>query len=97
MCVWKNAASSLRLRAKRSPAHTGALAPHFGFLDYDFTRRVEDALDCIAQGKAAYGLVIHDAHGQLEKELNTFVATRSAQRISLQPAKEPAKMRVSSP
>jgi len=54
-----------------------ALAPHFGFLDYDFTRRIEDALDSIAQGKAAYAPVIQDAHGQLEKELQAFISAQS--------------------
>lgn len=48
------------------------LCGHFTFIDYDFTRRMEQALDDIAAGKADYRAVISEAHARLEQELAAF-------------------------
>ena len=46
----------------------------FSFLDYEFTRGMEDNLDAIAGGKAAYREVMNKAHAQLVSEVTTFTA-----------------------
>lgn len=48
------------------------LCGHFTFIDYDFTRTMEQALDDIAAGKAEYRTVIREAHARLERELQAF-------------------------
>ena len=45
---------------------------HFAFMDYEFTRNMEQALDDIACGKSLYKAVIAAAHAQLEQELQAF-------------------------
>ena len=46
-----------------------ALKGHFAFLEYDYTRSLEQQLDDIAEGKAQYLGVVSSIDGQLKKEL----------------------------
>jgi DNA topoisomerase-1 len=46
-----------------------ALKGHFAFLEYDYTRSLEQQLDDIAEGKAQYLSVVSSIDGQLKKEL----------------------------
>jgi DNA topoisomerase-1 len=46
-----------------------ALKGHFAFLEYDYTRSLEQQLDDIAEGKAQYFNVVSSIDGQLKKEL----------------------------
>jgi DNA topoisomerase-1 len=46
-----------------------ALKGHFAFLEYDYTRSLEQQLDDIAAGKAEYVNVVSGIDGQLKKEL----------------------------
>ncbi len=48
------------------------LRGNFSFVEYEFTRTMEQALDDIAGGKADYHAVISDAHARLEQELQAF-------------------------
>lgn len=48
------------------------LCGNFSFVDYEFTRTMEQALDDIAAGKADYRTVISEAHARLEQELQAF-------------------------
>lgn len=50
------------------------LSGAFTFLDYEFTRMMEDSLDAIAGGKAAYKEVMHKAHARLVSEVTAFTA-----------------------
>ena len=50
------------------------LAGVFTFLDYDFTRMMEDSLDAIAGGKASYREVMNKAHARLVSEVTAFTA-----------------------
>ncbi len=49
------------------------MSGRFGFLDYDFTKRLEDELDQVAEGKAKYVAVITEAHTRIRKELSNFI------------------------
>lgn len=49
-----------------------ALRGNFNFVEYEFTRTMEQALDDIAAGKADYCAVISEAHARLERELQAF-------------------------
>ena len=46
----------------------------FSFLDYEFTKHMENELDAIAGGKASYKMVMAKAHDHLQKELAAFIA-----------------------
>ena len=48
------------------------LCGHFSFIEYDFTRTMEQSLDDIAEGKAEYRAVIASAHDQLFREVQEF-------------------------
>ncbi|MDL2315599.1 type I DNA topoisomerase [Desulfovibrio sp. OttesenSCG-928-A18] len=48
------------------------LRGNFSFVEYEFTRTMEQALDDIAAGKADYCTVISEAHARLEQELQAF-------------------------
>lgn len=48
------------------------LCGHFSFIEYDFTRTMEQSLDDIAEGKAEYRTVIASAHDQLSREVQEF-------------------------
>lgn len=48
------------------------LRGNFSFVEYEFTRTMEQALDDIAAGKADYRSVISEAHARLEQELRAF-------------------------
>lgn len=48
------------------------LRGNFTFIEYEFTRTMEQALDDIAAGKADYRAVIAEAHACLEQELQAF-------------------------
>lgn len=48
------------------------LCGHFSFIEYDFTRNMEQSLDDIAEGKAEYRAVIASAHDQLSREVHEF-------------------------
>ena len=59
------------------PTHLGekvvsGLCGHFSFIEYDFTRTMEQSLDDIAEGKANYRSVITSAYDQLSKEVQDF-------------------------
>ena len=49
-----------------------SLQGNFSFLEYEFTRKMEQALDDIAEGKVDYRAVIGEAHACLELELAAF-------------------------
>ena len=49
------------------------LQGNFSFIEYDFTRTMEQALDDIAEGKADYRAMIGEAHARLDQELQAFV------------------------
>jgi hypothetical protein len=56
-----------------------ALKGHFAFLEYDYTRSLEQQLDDIAEGKAQYLNVVSSIDGQLKKELALLhIAPQSA-------------------
>lgn len=55
-----------------------ALVGRFAFADIPFTRSLEEQLDRIAQGKAAYRGVITGAHAQLVSEMVGFQAAAPA-------------------
>lgn len=48
------------------------LCGHFSFIEYDFTRTMEQSLDDIAEGKVDYRAVIASAHDQLSREVQEF-------------------------
>ncbi|EKO4043357.1 type I DNA topoisomerase [Salmonella enterica] len=58
------------------PTETGALVIDalvkggFSFIEYDFTRQMEEELDKVAQSKASYKSVVSAVYDSLEKELN---------------------------
>lgn len=54
---------------------TDGLVGHFSFIDLDFTRAVEDTLDQVVQGAAAYKSTIRDFHARLESELQRYCQT----------------------
>ena len=49
------------------------LVGNFGFVNYDFTKNMEDQLDEIAAGKNEYLTVVRGANEILEKELDAYV------------------------
>ncbi len=49
-----------------------SLQGNFSFVEYEFTQKMEQALDDIAEGKADYRTVISEAHARLEQELQVF-------------------------
>ena len=51
------------------------LCGHFSFIEYDFTRTMEQSLDDIAEGKAEFRSVIGSAYDQLSKEVREFAKT----------------------
>jgi DNA topoisomerase-1 len=60
------------------PTETGSkiiavTAPHFSFLDYDFTKGMEDRLDMIAEGKADYVAMMRDSDDLLNNEVEGFL------------------------
>ena len=48
------------------------LCGHFSFIEYEFTRTMEQSLDDIAEGKAEYRAVIASAYDRLSKEVWEF-------------------------
>ncbi len=48
------------------------LCGHFSFIEYEFTRNMEQSLDDIAEGKAQYRAVIASAYDQLSREVQAF-------------------------
>ena len=48
------------------------LCGHFSFIEYAFTRTMEQSLDDIAEGKAEYRAVIASAHDRLSREVQEF-------------------------
>ncbi len=54
-----------------------SLVDHFGFLDYEFTRQMENDLDQIAEGKAQYLAVVSAAYSRLDQELGQYVGATS--------------------
>ena len=56
-----------------------ALKGHFAFLEYDYTRSLEQQLDDIAEGNAQYLNVVSSIDGQLKNELaQLHIAPQSA-------------------
>lgn len=49
-----------------------ALCGHFSFIEFDFTRNMEQSLDDIAEGKAEYRAVIASAYDRLSSEVQAF-------------------------
>ena len=49
-----------------------ALVGKFSFVDYGFTKEMEQALDDIASGKALYKDVVSQAHERLQAEVSAF-------------------------
>lgn len=49
------------------------LAGNFDFLNYDFTKNMEDRLDDIAEGKSDYLTMVSGTNTLLEKEIGAFV------------------------
>jgi len=49
-----------------------ALQPSFSFLDLEFTKSMEEALDDVACGKMAYTACMDTMHGKLMQELGAF-------------------------
>ncbi|WP_028317283.1 type I DNA topoisomerase [Desulfobulbus elongatus] len=54
-----------------------SLVDYFAFLDYEFTRQMEEDLDRIAEGQVQYLAVVSAAHSQLDQELGQFVVKTS--------------------
>ena len=52
-----------------------ALQGNFSFIEYEFTRTMEQALDDIAAGKTDYRAVVGEVHARLELELQAFART----------------------
>ncbi|MGC9196989.1 MAG: type I DNA topoisomerase [Syntrophobacteraceae bacterium] len=48
----------------------------FAFLDYGYTKRIEEDLDRIAEGSEKYHTVVTEAHGQLVHEMDSFGVVR---------------------
>jgi len=48
------------------------LCGHFSFIEYDFTRTMEQSLDDIAEGKVEYRAVMASAYDQLSSEVREF-------------------------
>ena len=63
------------------------LEPRFRFLDYAFTRDLEQQLDDIAEGKALYRDVVAGADAQLQQELAKLHAAPVARPTSAGPAR----------
>ncbi len=55
-----------------------ALAGSFQFAELEYTRELEDQLDLVATGKAAYRSVVDDARQQLSRELQVLGASPRA-------------------
>ncbi|MDR1081082.1 MAG: hypothetical protein LBQ79_09030 [Deltaproteobacteria bacterium] len=53
-------------------ALVGLMEGSFGFLEYGFTRNLEERLDGIAEGRADYLPVVRDAFGTLQEEIRGF-------------------------
>jgi DNA topoisomerase-1 len=51
-----------------------ALTGRFSFMDYDFTREMEESLDAVAHDKAEYNAMVGAAWGKLNTELGEFAA-----------------------
>lgn len=49
-----------------------SLNEEFSFMDYEFTKLLEDSLDDIAEGKAKYVPLMQAAQAQLEEEMDRF-------------------------
>jgi DNA topoisomerase-1 len=61
------------------PTPTGQLlmaimAGKFSFLDYDFTKNLEQSLDDIAEGRNDFLAVIQEVHRKLAEEIKSFIA-----------------------
>lgn len=52
-----------------------ALVGNFEFIEYPFTKNMEDGLDAIAQGKSTYKVVVAAIHATLQAELKTLKST----------------------
>ena len=52
-----------------------SLSGHFSFADYAYTRNLEQHLDDIASGKAAYGEVLSDLDSKLNAEIGALQLT----------------------
>jgi DNA topoisomerase-1 len=64
------------------PTETGekvaaALTGNFRFMEYGFTKGMEDGLDLIAEGKGAYLPLVTASYGQLNQEIKGYVAATS--------------------
>jgi DNA topoisomerase-1 len=55
----------------------GALTGNFQFMEYAFTKEMEDGLDVLAEGKAAYREMVAKYHDLLSQEIKGYVAATS--------------------
>jgi DNA topoisomerase-1 len=53
---------------------TTLLAARFGFMEYDFTRELEDRLDAISAGDSSYTAVVEEVHASLLSDLRNVAA-----------------------
>ena len=49
----------------------------FAFCDYDFTKKMEEELDAIAEGKGRYQPLVAESHKQLRAEIDAYIAVTS--------------------
>ena len=56
---------------------TFGLLGTFGFLDYEFTRKMEEQLDAIAEGKEQYRPVVASAYAALQSDTGSYIETTS--------------------
>ena len=64
------------------PTETGekvadSLSGHFQFMDYGFTKGMEDELDRIAEGKGQYLAMMTEEHGRITGEIEVYVFATS--------------------
>jgi DNA topoisomerase-1 len=64
------------------PTETGekvadSLISHFQFMEYDFTKGMEDGLDLIAEGKSQYLPMMTEEHRRISGEIDAYVSATS--------------------
>ena len=64
------------------PTETGervadALTGNFQFMEYDFTKEMEDSLDAIASGKSVYLPLMREQDGLIRREIDRYIAATS--------------------
>jgi DNA topoisomerase-1 len=67
---------------------------NFDFLDYEFTRTVEDALDAIAEGQTTYQAVVAANFAQLQEQLDVFKQKKARPGLECPECRKPNLRRV---